>query len=212
MQIARTGEVDQNLYHPIQPMELVPNDVHVPSRVWVCLLQLALEKLQMEHDRVQWVFYFVRHASSQASAGGHSPRQLDLIFNSMNRLSVPQSEQCTDRRSALLYEVQRNLDPFSTRGFHLMLADRMLQPKCVQHDRSQRSLRRKNLLYSTSQQPTPRASQKTLDRGAHQDHTRIMCEQHEAVLQFGHDLIHVVLQRGEYLPRIAHLPPKVRNL
>ncbi len=37
-------------------------------------------------------------------------------------------------------------------------------------------------------------------------------EQHQAVLQIGHDLVHVIFQGGEYLLSIAHLPADVGDL
>ncbi len=74
-----------------------------------------------------------------------------------------------------------------------------------QHHRAQHCSIGKNFFRGASQNLAPRSSQKLFRRGAHQHHPRIASEQHETVLQFGHDLLDVVFQRGKNLVRIANL-------
>src|SRR5581483_143089 len=81
MKVARTREVHQDLHHAVQAVDLAVNDVHMPAGVWVRLLQLVPEQLQMEHDGIDRVLDLVRHPSSHAAAGRDTARELDLVFN-----------------------------------------------------------------------------------------------------------------------------------
>src|SRR5260221_6133362 len=70
----------------------------------------------------------------------------------------------------------------------------------------------KNFFHSTSQNFAPRSSQKFFRRGAYQHHLRIASEQHEPVLQLGHDLLDIVFQSGKNLVGIANLAAQMRDL
>ena len=50
------------------------------------------------------------------------------------------------------------------------------------------------------------------DRSANQHDPRIASEQHQAVLQFGHQLIDVVFKRRENFSAVANLAPKIGDL
>ena len=54
-------------------------------------------------------------------------------------------------------------------------------------------------------------SQKSFDRCADQHDARVASEQHQAVLQVGHDLVDVVFQGRENFLGVAHLAAEVSN-
>ena len=45
MKIARTGEVDENLHHAVKTVNLVADDIHVPTRIGIYLLKFVLQQL-----------------------------------------------------------------------------------------------------------------------------------------------------------------------
>src|SRR5882762_491475 len=69
LKIARAGEVDQDLHDPIEPVNFASDDVHVPASTGVDLLQLVLQKVQVQDDGVNGILHLVRHTSSEPAAG-----------------------------------------------------------------------------------------------------------------------------------------------
>src|SRR5581483_1538293 len=81
MQVARPGEVHQDLHHAIKAMNFIVNDIHVPAGVGIDLLQLGLQQLKVQHDRVDRIFHLVSNAPCEPPAGGKPARGFDLVFN-----------------------------------------------------------------------------------------------------------------------------------
>ena len=69
-----------------------------------------------------------------------------------------------------------------------------------------------NFAGGAAEQLSARAAEESLDRRADQHDARVAGEQHQAVLQFGHELIDVVFQRGKNLFAVAHLPAEIGDL
>ena len=51
-------------------MNLAANDLHVPARVGIDLLQLALQQLQMQNYSVDGILDFMSNSASEPPAGG----------------------------------------------------------------------------------------------------------------------------------------------
>ena len=62
-----------------------------------------------------------------------------------------------------------------------------------------------------SQNLAPRATQKLFRRGAHQYYASITREEHEPVLQFGHNLLDVVFESGKNLVGVSNLATEVSD-
>src|SRR5580692_1859534 len=92
MQIAGSSEVHQNLDYSIQSMNLVVDNVHVAAGIGIDLLQLALQQLQMQHNRIDGIFHFMGYTARSAAACGHLPRQFNFILNAPYRLCVAQRQ------------------------------------------------------------------------------------------------------------------------
>ena len=69
----------------------------------------------------------------------------------------------------------------------------------------------KYLLNGASQKFRARTAQKPFHRRADQHHARVAREQHQAILQLGHELVDVVLEGGEDFPAVANLAAQVGN-
>ena len=69
-ELTRPGEVDQNLHDSIQTMNLASDDVHVPARVRIDLLQFTLQQLQMQNYSVDRILDFMRNSAGKPPAGG----------------------------------------------------------------------------------------------------------------------------------------------
>ena len=87
-------------------MNFTFDDIHVTARIRILLLQLVLQELQVQYDRIDRILDFVRDAARNPPAGRQTPRGLDLVLDASHRLGVPHGEQRADMRSALLDEVQ----------------------------------------------------------------------------------------------------------
>ena len=93
------------------------------------------------------------------------------------------------------------------------LRERPLALERVEHHRAREAIPREKISFAvSSQQFSARAAEKSFDRSADQHHARIAGEQHQAVLQLGHDLVHVVFQGGKNFLGVAHLAAQVRDL
>src|ERR1700691_5682733 len=79
--VARTGEVNQSLNDAVEAADFAADDVHVTASSGVVLLQFILQQLQVQHDGIDRVLYFVGHTSGESSTGGKAPRNFYLIFN-----------------------------------------------------------------------------------------------------------------------------------
>ena len=211
-QIAGTSEVDQDLHDAVEAVNFVADDVHVAARVGIVLLQLVLQQLQMQHDGIDGVLDLVRHASGQAAAGGKAARNFNLILNAAHRFGIAHGEQRADRRALFLNEVERHLHAAAIGSVEFVLHQRTLLLECGQNHCAQNRSIGENFFRGASQDFAARAAQKFFRRGAHQHDPRIAREEHEPVLQLGHDLLDVVFQRGENLVGIANLPAQVRDL
>ncbi len=130
----------------------------------------------------------------------------------MHRFGIAHGEQRADRRSLFLNEIERHLNPPAIGSFEFVLPQRPLLLECRQKHRAQNRAIGKNFFRGAPQNFAPRAAEKLLRRGAYQHHPRIAREQHEPVLQLGHDLLDVVFQRGKNLVGIANLPAQVSDL
>ena len=98
-----------------------------------------------------------------------------------------------------------------SRQLDLALQKRTLPFESVEHDGAQNRIAGKNFSYGVAQKFSTRPAQETLDRSADQHHAQIAGKQHQAVLQLGHELVHVVFQRRKNFLRIAHLAAEVGN-
>ena len=121
MQIARPREVHQRLHHAIEPPDLAVDDVHVAARVGLLLRQLVLQKLQVKHDGVDRILYFVSHAARETSAGRKAARHFDLVADAPHRFCVAHDQQRADLRIFFLHEVERYLYALSSGSFELAL-------------------------------------------------------------------------------------------
>ena len=82
----------------------------------------------------------------------------------------------------------------------------------VDHQRGQGRISGEDFPGGSAQQFCPRPAQEALDRRAHQYHAGVSREQHQAILQLGHELVDVVFQSGKNLLAIAHLPAQMGDL
>src|SRR6266567_2912507 len=104
------------------------------------------------------------------------------------------------------------MNPAAIGSFDLAGLDIVMQTKGVEHQSAESGLRRENFFHRASQQFAARPAEKTFDCCTHEHYPRITREQHQTILQAGHDLVHVVLQGGEDFASVAHLFSQMRNL
>jgi hypothetical protein len=149
--------------------------------------------LQVEHDGVDGILDFVGDSAGDAAAGREAAGHLDFVADTAHRLGVAQNEESADGIIFFLNEIQRNLDVPAGRGDELALRQRTLALESVEHENSQRRVAEENLLRSFPQQFGARPSEEALDRRADQNHAGVASEEHQSILQRGHELINVVL-------------------
>ena len=125
---------------------------------------------------------------------------------------VTQGEQSSNLGAALLDEVEGELDASAAIALHFALHDGAVFLKSLQDQSTERGRLQENLLDGATQNLAAGTPQEALGGGADQHDPRVAGEQHEAVLQLGHHLLHVVLEGGEDLIGVPHLPPQVGDL
>src|ERR1700677_392974 len=86
--VARTREVNQNLNDAVEATDFAADDVHVTASIGVVLLEFILQQLQVQHDGIDRVLYFVGHASGEPSTGGKAARNFYLIFSPAHGLGI----------------------------------------------------------------------------------------------------------------------------
>ena len=211
VKIARAGEIDQRLHHAIEAADFAVDDVHVAAGIGLLLGQFVAQELQVQHDGVDGILYFVSHAAGEASAGGEAARHLDLVANAADRFGVAHDQQRADLRIFFLHEVERHLDALSS-GASNSRCDkgrRRSNASSSATDRGESPV--KYFLHSVAEKFRARTAQKSFDRRAHQHHARVAREQHQAILQLGHELIDVVFEGRENFSAVANLAAQVGN-
>src|SRR5208337_1240916 len=212
VKVARPGEIHESLHDAIQPSNLAVNNVHVALSVGLLLGQLVAQQLQVQHDGVDGILDFVGDAAGEASAGGKAARHFDLVADALDRFGVAHDQQSADLGVLLLDEVERYLHALSASCLELAFRERPAALESVEQSRPQARIAVKYFLNRMTKQFGARAAEKSLHRSADQDHAGIAGEKHQAILQFGHKLIHVVLEGGENFSAIANLPAQIGNL
>ena len=84
--------------------------------------------------------------------------------------------------------------------------------KSIQHAAAYLRVPGKDLLGIAAQHLGSWFAEEGLDRGAHKHGALILCKQHQAILEIGHDLIDILLQRRKYFVDRAHLPADAFDL
>ena len=110
MQIARPGEIHQNLHHPVQAVYLAADNVHVAARIGIDCCSLSCSSCRCRTMALIGIFDFVRHATRDPPAGGEPARHFDFVFNAAHRLCVAQGQQRANLALPFLNKVKRNLD------------------------------------------------------------------------------------------------------
>ena len=159
----------------------------------------------MNDDGVDRIFDLVGYAGGEASDGGETAREFDLVFNAADRLGIANGEQGADGSAALGDEVERELNPPSLLDLNLARGNFLAQGKGVEHDASEASGVVKNLLDHLAEHLAARAADEAFGRGADQHDAAIAGEQDQSILQGGHELVEVFLEGGEDLADIVHL-------
>ena len=134
MQVPRTSEVNQYLHNPVKAMNFAVDDIYVPRRVRIKLLQFISKQLQMQDDGIDRILYLVGNATSHASAGRNTAREFNLVFNAAGRFGVTHCQQRADLRASFVDEVERNLNSAAVRHFNFMLGNIVMKTECVQHE------------------------------------------------------------------------------
>src|SRR5579863_6830029 len=152
VQVAGTSKVHQDLHHAIQPMNLAVTDIHVTEGIRINLFQLVAQQLQVKHDRVDGIFYFVGHPAGDPAAGGNPPRKLDLVLNAAHGFGVAHGQQRANLCALLLNEIERKFDPPTIGHFDFALCNVVMQAKGVQHEAADWRLSGKNFFGVAPQQ------------------------------------------------------------
>src|SRR5271165_1260309 len=211
VEIAGAGEIDEGLHHAIQAADFAVDNVHVTASVGLLLGQFVAQQLQVEHDGVDGIFHLVGHAPGEAPAGGEAARHLNLVANAAHRLGIAHDQQRADLRIFFLHEVERNLDALASGSVKLARRQGTAALEGIEQSRAQQGIAVEYLVNRMSEKFGARTSQKTFHRRAYQHHARIAREQHQAILQLGHELIDIVFEGRENLPAVANLAAQVGN-
>src|ERR1017187_2093295 len=118
-------------------MNLASDDVHVAPRVRVDLAHFFAQQLEVNHDRVDGIFYFRGNAGGEPPNGRQTAGQFNFVLDSANRFGVAHGEKRADALAALGDEIERNLYALSVLQFDLTLRDGLVQSKSIQHDAAQ---------------------------------------------------------------------------
>src|SRR5215468_11369897 len=63
--LQRTSEVDQSLYHTIEPADFVADDIHMPHRRRIGSVQFITQELQMHDDGVNRILDLMSDTAGQ---------------------------------------------------------------------------------------------------------------------------------------------------
>ena len=212
MKFASPHEVNESLHHAVEPMNLAADDIHVTAGIRVELRELVLQELQVEHDGVDGILHFMSNAAGHASAGREAAGHLNFVADAAHGFGVAHNQQRADLGAFLLNKIQRHLHAPAGGRDKLALRERSPAFKSVEHRGAERRVPGKNFRDGSAQQFSSRPAEKALHRRAHQHDAGVSREQHQAVLQLRHELVHVVFQSGKNFPAVAHLPAKVGDL
>jgi len=108
-------------------------------------------------------------------------------------------------RSPFLDEIEGHQHAAAVAVVHLHARKGLMAVNRIPHQPAERPLGGEDGFHAFAQHLAPGAADKLLGGGADQHHLPVTGEQHQAVLQVGHDLIEVLLQGGENLLNIAKL-------
>ena len=111
--------------------------------------------------------------------------------------------------SCFLHEIEGDLHALSPGGIEFALGQRTMAFKSVENRGAKHRIAGEYLFRGAAQQFLARTPEESFDRCAHQYDPGIAGEQHEPVLELGHQLIDIVFQSGENFFRIAHLAAQV---
>jgi hypothetical protein len=152
MQLHRPREICKRLHNPIKPLHLARQNIDMPlrpaKRLRAAGNQLALQQLQMHHHRIDRVLHLVPHARCQPSNRRQPPRYLKLLSQLRRRFNIAQSDQSPHIAAAqpIVDSVQRDLDVPPIFKRHTFRTYLPFIGKRLEHCRSQRTLRIKDLL------------------------------------------------------------------
>jgi len=183
----------------------------VSAEVPESLRRFVCEKLKVKDNCINRILYFMSDAAGQASAGREAAGHLDFVSDAPHGLRVAHDQKSADLTALLVHEIQRHLY-MPAGGGNKLARERTPAFESFQYGISERRVAGEHIFRRSAQQFSPWTPQETLDRSAYQHHLRVPGEQHQSVLKLGHELVHVVFQRGKNLLAVAHLPAQVGNL
>src|SRR5579871_290261 len=166
----------------------------------------------MQHDGVNGILDLVRDAAGEAAAGREPAGHLDFVADPLYRFRVAHDEQSADLRVFLLHEIEGNLHALAAGRLELPLRNGALALEGIEEGGTDAGIAVEDFADGAAQQLTPGASEESFDRGADQHDTGITGEEHQAILQLGHELIDVVFQCRENFASVADLASEVGNL
>ena len=114
--------------------------------------------------------------------------------------------------SILFDEIQRDLDVGAVVAGNLHHVHGTVRAERAENAAAELRMSGEDLLGMLAQHLAPRLAKEGLDGGAYQHCALIAREQHQAILQVGHDLIDILLQGREDFIDGAHLPPNAFDL
>src|ERR1035437_4528574 len=115
-------------------MNLASDDVHVAPRVRVDLAHLFAQQLEVNHDRVDGIFYFMGNAGSEPPNGRQTAGQFNFVLDSAHRFGVAHGEKRPYTLAALGNEIERNLYALSVLQLDLTLRDGLVQSEGIQSE------------------------------------------------------------------------------
>src|SRR5437764_4268790 len=206
------SEVHQRLHYAVEALDFGGDYLQVTFRVGVRLFQFVPQNLEMHHNGINGILNFVRHAGGELAYIGQAAGDLDLAFNLPNRLRVAHGEQSAQLLSILFDEIQRDLDVGAVVAGNLHHVHGTVHAERAENAAAELRMSGEDLLGMLAQHLAPRLAKEGLDGGAYQHCALIAREQHQAILQVGHDLIDILLQGREDFIDGAHLPPNAFDL
>src|ERR1700733_1413621 len=205
MQFACAHEVDQGLHAAVEAVNFAADDIHVAARIGIELRELVLQKLQVKNNRINRILDFVGDAAGNASAGGETTGHFDFVADTLHGFGVAHDEQSADLRALFLNEVHGDLHATACSGGEFALRERTPALEGVEYHGSELRVASENFAGGAAKKFGARAAEKTLDGSADQHYAGVAGEQHQSILQFGHELIDVVFQGGKDFPAVADL-------
>src|ERR1039458_56384 len=189
-------------------MNLRVNNVHVAPRLGVQLQDALAQNLEMDDDGVDGVFDLVGDAGGETSDGGQTAREFDLVANAADGFGVAHGEQGADGSAALGDEVEGELHPAAVLDLDLARGHILAEGEGVQHDASEAAGVVEDGFHHLAEHLPAREADEALGGSADQHDAAIAGEEDEPLLQGGHELIEVSLERGEDLADIVYLAAK----